>query len=108
MRFHIHAVVVGIASCCAVPLYAQDLQFDLVNQSSVDLHELYVSAHNVDAWGEDVLGTDVLASGDNVSVTVSNDQDTCDYDLRFVAKDGSAIERDHVDLCTISVFTLTD
>lgn len=105
MRFRIHAVV---AMLFAAPLHAEDLNFDLVNQSAVDLHELYVSAHSVDAWGEDVLGTDVLASGDNTSVTLTDGSDTCDYDLRFVAKDGSAIERNHVDLCAISVYTLTD
>ena len=86
---------------------AEDLVFDLINNSSVDLHELYVSAHEADEWGEDILGTDLLAAGETGTVTIADGKETCDYDLRFVAEDGSALER-NVNLCEMASFTLTD
>jgi hypothetical protein len=107
MNFTAKALATLTALMIAAPASAEDLVFDLINNSSVTLHELYVSAHDADTWEEDILGTDTLASGETVSVTIADGKDTCDYDLRFVAEDGSELER-NVDLCKMSSFTLTD
>jgi hypothetical protein len=107
MNFSAKALTTIAALLIAAPAFAEDLVFDLINNSSVSLHELYVSAHDSDEWGEDILGTDTLASGETGSVTITDGKDTCDYDLRFVAEDGSELER-NVDLCEMSSFTLTD
>lgn len=109
MSFLKKSGVIAIAAVMfAVPAFAEDLVFDLINDSSVDLHELYVSAHASDEWGDDVLGTDILASGENGSVTIADGEATCDYDLRFVSKEGDALERNDINLCEMDSFTLTD
>lgn len=107
MTFSTKAFATLTALMLAAPASAEDLVFDLINNSSVTLHELYVSAHDADSWEEDILGTDTLASGETASVTIADGKDTCDYDLRFVAEDGSELER-NVDLCEMTSFTLTD
>ena len=71
-------VLAIVAVLVAATAFAEDLVFDLINDSSVDLHELYVSAHASDEWGDDVLGTDILASGENGSVTIADGEATCE------------------------------
>ena len=88
-------------------MLADDVEFDLINDSSADLSELYVSPVGTDSWGEDILGTDVLAVGENGVVTITDGSEVCDYDMRFVMADGGELVRE-ADICELSSFTLTD
>lgn len=97
----------AVAVAFAAPAFAEDLVFDLINNSSSDLNELYVSAHEADTWGEDVLGMDVLAVGQNGNVTLTDGLTVCDYDLRFVMANGNTIEGT-ANLCETNSFTLHD
>jgi hypothetical protein len=92
----------------ASPLLAEDLTLDVVNRSSLDLHELYVSAHGADAWGEDILNSDVLKPGETGRITIADGKDVCNFDLRFITEDGNAIERKGVDLCKMSALRFND
>jgi hypothetical protein len=107
MTFTTKALAMLTALLVAAPACAEDLVFDLINNSSVALNQLYVSAHGANTWEGDILGTDTLASGETVSVTIADGKNTCNYDLRFVAEDGSKLER-NADLCKMPSFTLTD
>ncbi|MGV8952906.1 MAG: hypothetical protein ACOH2M_17545 [Cypionkella sp.] len=107
MYFSARAAATIAVIVFAAPAFAEDLVFDLINSSSVSLHELYVAPHDSDQWGDDILGTDTLAAGETGSVTIADGKDTCDYDMRFVAEDGSELER-NVDLCKLGSFTLTN
>jgi hypothetical protein len=101
------ATVAALIATLAAPAFAEDVEFDLINDSSADLRELYVSPVGTDSWGEDILGTDVLAVGESGVVTIGDDAEFCDFDMRFVMADGSELERG-ADLCEMSSFTLTD
>ena len=91
----------------AAPALAEDLQFILINNSSVNLHQLYVSETASDNWGEDILGQDILESGLQATVTITDGLSVCDYDLRFVAEDGSEATGTQ-NLCELDTFTLND
>ena len=86
---------------------AEDLVFALTNSSTANLQELYVSASETDSWGEDILGMDVLASGENGDVTIADGMETCAYDLRFVMDNGTTVEGS-ADLCETNEFTIND
>lgn len=98
-----------IAALClsAAPVLAEDLEFLLINDSSVNLQHLYVSETAADTWGEDILGQDILESGMQATVTIADGLSVCDYDLRFVAEDGSEATGTQ-NLCELGTFTLTD
>lgn len=108
MLIMIRSAAFFTAVLSASPLLAEDLTLDLVNRSSVDLHELYVSAHGANAWGEDILTSDVLKPGETGQVTIADGKDVCNFDLRFITKDGNAIERQGVDLCKMSSLRFND
>ena len=88
--------------------FADDLSFILVNRSSSDLKEFYASPTGVDDWEEDILGVDVLTSGDRVKITIADGRRKCRYDLKFVFDDGGELEDRKVDLCRMDRYTLKD
>ena len=107
MRIKTLVSAVFISTALSAPAFAEDLVFNLSNESSLNLQELYVSASDAEAWGEDILGRDVLASGEAGDVTISDGRDVCSYDMRFVMDNGSTIEGS-ADLCENSAFTIND
>lgn len=94
-------------SLAAAPAFADDLVFDLINTSAANLQELYVSAADADSWGDDILGMDVLASGEQGAVTIAGGSEVCNYDLQFVMDSGVTVEGT-ADLCELKEFTIHD
>jgi hypothetical protein len=94
----------------SAPASAQDLNFVLDNQSSEAVSELYVSGLAQEDWGEDILGQEVLPSGEQVTVTIFEAGDVCDYDLRIVYEGGSVIEEREIDVCNLdgNTYEVTD
>ncbi len=85
---------------------AQDLVFQLINQSGATLVEFYASPTDVDVWEEDILGADVLLSGYRLPIVIADGRAQCGYDLRMVFADGSALE-DTINLCDTGSYTIT-
>ena len=89
----------------ATPALAQDVQYELVNNSGLTLMEFYTSPASEGTWGDDILGANVLATGSTGTVTIAEGQATCDYDLRFVFEDGSEMT-DTVNVCDTGSYEL--
>jgi hypothetical protein len=87
---------------------AEDLVFELVNDTSFDLMEFYTSPANVDEWEEDVLGDEYLASGYAVDVLIADGRSDCVYDIKAVFNDGDVVEDYGVDLCDLGSYTFYD
>lgn len=82
------------------------LTFKLQNASDYELTGIYVSPSLEDDWGDDALGDAGLPAGAAADVSVTGQDKTCLYDIRFVAADGSLLEEVGVDLCTLDSYTL--
>ena len=95
------------AALASSPAIADDLVFSFVNNSNYVIVELYASPSNVGDWEEDILGTDVVGSGETVRVTIADGRRACEYDLRIVFDDGDVVE-DSTDLCETGSYTVTD
>jgi hypothetical protein len=93
----------------AMPAFADQRDFTVVNNTSMTLTNLYVSASDTAAWGDDILGRAVLGSTETASVTFGSfDAGACFYDVKVLASEGQAGYLYKVDLCTISVVTFND
>lgn len=90
----------------AAPALAQDVQYQLVNNSHLTLMEFYTSPVDEGAWGDDILGANVLAPGETGTVDIADGSAQCDYDLRFVFEDGSELV-DKANVCDMASYTLT-
>ena len=98
------AVLVGLA---AAPSFAEDLEFTLINNSSHDVTEMYLTPHEKDDWGDNILTVDAVAAGTQGSISITDGEEVCDYDMRFVTKDAGTVE-DTQDVCKLGSFTLHD
>jgi hypothetical protein len=106
MRGVTMALVAALA-LTGLPALADDLTFTLVNKSSANLVELYVSPHSADDWGDNVLTVASLKAGQKGNVTISDGTTVCDYDLRFVTDTGVTADG-RQDLCKKATFTVKD
>ena len=63
--------------------------FTLHNETGLEVKEVYVSATGNDNWEEDVLGTDTLASGDEVAISFSRRHEDM-WDMKVVFRNGKS------------------
>lgn len=101
------ALTAALALLTAAPAFAEDLVFTLVNNSSVNITEMYVSKHSSDQWEENILGDVIIDAGTQSDITIADGETTCDYDMRFVGAGGEVHEVSQ-NLCELATYTLTD
>lgn len=99
------AFLTAAALLAAAPALAQDIQYQLINNSGLTLMEFYSSPVSEPMWGEDILGSEFLAPGESGTVTFGDAGGECLFDLQFVMEDGSTFEG-QADVCATESFTL--
>jgi len=102
LRTFAAATVIALAGTGA---WAQDLAFQLINNSGMTLWEFYASPNTASSWEEDILGTSTLPSGSSVTVTIADGRTNCIYDMRMVFENGSVLE-DQVNMCNMGSYTI--
>ncbi len=80
--------------------------FTVVNKTGFEIYALYVTPHNSDDWGDDILGQDTLVANDELDIVFSRKEKATLWDLRIEDKDGNYIEWDNFNLRKISRITL--
>jgi hypothetical protein len=83
---------------------AQD--FLLVNKTGVEIYALYVTPHEADDWGDDILGVDTLAPNESIEIKFSRKEKAKFWDLRVEDEEGEYIEWEKLNLLKISSVTL--
>ncbi|WGM30785.1 hypothetical protein [Brevundimonas sp. NIBR11] len=79
------------AAPAAFAQVTEPVTFTLHNESEHDLISLYISVPSTDEWEEDIFGDGILESGDSVDVTIDDDLEDCEYDLKAEFSDGSEL-----------------
>ena len=88
--------------------FADPRDFQLQNNSAVDIASVYISPSDANSWGDDVMGSDVLAAGNAVNLTFRGfDGATCNYDIKVLGTGGQEGYLYKVDLCSISTVTFS-
>ncbi len=73
----------------------------IVNDTGETIMYLYWSNVAANDWGEDRLGSGVLAAGLNWNVTVDDASGACRFDFKARLASGREIERRNVDVCAV-------
>ncbi|MBI0536344.1 hypothetical protein D9599_12240 [Roseomonas sp. KE2513] len=91
-----------VGGLAAPPVRAQnsDPSFNVVNRSGRTIQELYVSSAQVNSWGQDLLGQNVLDNGRSFPVRLPSGQ--CVNDIRVVYDGGQSEERRAIDTCPLN------
>ncbi len=77
---------------------AQDPSFYVTNRSGMTINEVRVSASSDNNWGSDLLGSNVMSSGQRLRVYPR----ACVNDIRVVYANGQAEERRRINTCNVN------
>jgi len=97
----------ALTAALSAPAFAQDVQFELINDSSYTLMEFYTFGANDPYPGPDILGAGVLPSGTIGTVTIADGSTECIYGILMVFDSGDTLE-DTVDICQLGSYTISD
>lgn len=109
MKFRVAAFTAVFVVASVGAVLAEDLVFTLKNGTNSVLNAFYTSPVGVDNWEDDVFGSDVLAPGESIEITIKDGRRACNYDLRFEFQ-GDNLEdlEDTQDLCELGEYTITE
>jgi len=105
-KFFALAACAVVALMFTTPAKAGDQDFKLVNKTGYDIAQVYVSPMKSDNWGDDVMGSDVLADGSAVDITFHHSTTACHWDLKVVYTDKETAVWHDVNLCEIEKITI--
>ena len=81
--------------------------FSVVNATGHTVVTLNVSPASQENWGEDVLGTQVIANGQTAQIVFDRGETQCIYDIRATYDDGDTTDERGVNLCQTATVRLT-
>lgn len=95
-----------IAFLVAAYARAGGQDFTLVNKTGFEIHSVYVSPHGAEEWEEDVLGKDMLPSGDHVDIKFDRTTKGKAWDLKVADKNGKEFVWESIDLLAVAKVTV--
>ena len=87
---------------------AMERKVQINNQTSYTIVEFYASNTGTADWQEDILGSDVLASGGSVMINIDDGSGYCKYDFLAVFDDGDQLVSADNNVCELDNFNFTD
>lgn len=101
-------LLLGLAFLSAGAVKAADQDFWLDNETGSPIYHLYISPSASDNWQNDVLGQNVLESGNKTKVLIGSRDDSYRYfDIKIVYENGGAWVDHHVDLIQLNTLVLS-
>ena len=79
--------------------------YGIINNTGSQITHLYVSAHEQDSWGSDILGRDVLENGQECQIVFDKSDNRCEWDLKITDETGKDWVVMDVDLCKYTKIT---
>jgi hypothetical protein len=90
------------------PAQAADRHVKIINETSRTMVHFYASNTSRTSWEEDILGEDVLESGESVNINIDDGTGRCMFDLRAEFSGGQYAERRNFNVCTGLSWTVYD
>lgn len=106
----IGATVAAAVMAFAIGASAQTTEpvnFTIDNDTGSVLTALHLSTPDTNSWEEDILGVDVVGAGESVAVTIDDNLDGCEYDLRADFDDGTHIDVRGINFCELEGETIS-
>jgi hypothetical protein len=92
-----------------MPAFADPRDFTVMNNTSTVLVHVYVTSSDTSAWGDDIMGRDVLNPTETANVSFAGfDSSSCLYDVKVTTDGGVEGYLYKVDLCSVSNVTFSD
>jgi hypothetical protein len=86
--------------------FADPRDFTLINGTGQIIEQVYVAPSNLDDWGDDILGIDILEAGQSVNISFQRyTEGDCYYDIKVITGSGAEGELNQVNLCETTTVT---
>lgn len=111
MKFARRAVIgAAVMAMMAGAAVAQDYNrvMTVHNNTSETIVFLYSTNSDTADWGGDILGSDVIESGDSIVVDFDDGSGACEMDIRAEFSDGSEAELRSINVCAESDVVFND
>ncbi len=95
----------AVTATTAIPAFALDRRVRIVNDTGYVLVEFYGSNKGSTSWEEDILGPDVLRTGQSVMIDFDDGTGYCKFDFKAIFDDGDELIRKGVNICEIGSYT---
>jgi len=92
----------------AVSASAMERRVQISNLTSYTIMEFYASNTGTSDWQEDILGSEVLASGDSVMINIDDGSGYCKFDFLAVFDDGEQLVSADNNVCELDAFDFTE
>ena len=89
-----------------VVLAATALDFTLHNHTEKAIHQIHISGHDDNDWGDDVLGKGTLEEGESTEIKFSEGKAAPTYDMRVEFEDKTVGIWPDLDLTQITDITI--
>lgn len=89
----------------AAPAAALDRRVTIVNETGFTIVRFFGSNTGADTWEEDILGDDVLPTGEAVTINFDDATGYCKFDFKAIFEDGDELVKEGVNICEIGTFT---
>lgn len=99
MKLGLFAGALLATAFTATAAWAAPQDFTVTNSTGHVIVTLNVSRSDSTRWGPDILGREVLADGEQASVTFDRDEDQCLWDIRVTYDDNTENDLRGVNLC---------
>jgi len=107
-KFAIVALGCLVLSAGSGSAMALDRHVHIHNNTSLDIYEFHASNVGTSNYEEDILGDDVIASGDTWNINIDDGSGYCKFDFKAVFEDGSSATKDNVNVCKVTDFYFDD
>lgn len=81
---------------------------DVYNDAHDDVYYVYMRHRDAHRWGPDLLGNDVVVSGDTIRVEPVNDDGYCVFTMRVEFEDGDYLTSEPFNACTATDAVVTN
>ncbi len=101
-------MAIAIAGSLASPAFALDRRVKIINETTYDIVRFYGSNIGADDWEEDILGADILSSGQSVVINFDDGSGYCMFDFKAIFDDGDELIRERVNVCETESYRYTE
>jgi hypothetical protein len=84
-----------------------DRRIVMVNASSYTINEIHASNVGRQYYGPDLMGSQVLYSGEKGVLNLDDETGSCRFDFKIVTEAGIIFKR-NVNICQVEVYTIYD
>jgi hypothetical protein len=99
------ALAAAVVAATAVSAAALDRRVQIVNNTGLTMTNFYGSNTGTSSWEEDILGADVLPSGNSVIVNFDDATGYCMFDFKAVFENGAELVDQQINICEVGTFT---